>query len=170
MPSGLPSELASLGSLSILLLVAFVIAGQGAGAVLTAREVVPPACLTLALQALHVIEEFATGFHRRAPAMLGFEPWSPVYFVAVNLAAIALWLLAFRAASLGRANRAWRTLLWFLAIASIGNAFWHPLASFAIAAYFPGTVTAPFLGVAGFLLARALAGHGADRARPAREG
>jgi hypothetical protein len=168
-PSGLPSELASLAFLSILLLVAFIVAGQGGRPLLTAGEVIPPACLTLALQALHVIEEFATGFHRRAPAMLGFEPWSPVYFVAVNLAAIALWLLAFRALSLGRANRAWRTLLWFLAIASVGNAFWHPLVSLATAAYFPGTVTAPFLGVAGFLLARALTGRGPGRARPATE-
>ena len=161
MAFGLPSEAASLAFLSILFALAFFIASARSRH--PTVDLVPAACLNLALQALHVAEEFATGFHRAAPAMLGLEPWSASYFVSVNMAALALWALAVRAAALGRISRFWRAWLWFLAIASIGNAVWHPAASLARLTYFPGTATAPFLGVAGYLLARALAGGARGR-------
>jgi hypothetical protein len=154
MPFGLPGELVSLAFLAILLAAAFVVAG-GRERPDPARAL-PPACLALALQALHVGEEFGTGFQWRAPALFGLPPWSPAYFVWVNLAAIALWLLALRSLALGRTPLPAATLLWFLAIASIGNAVWHPVATLATGAYFPGTVTALLLGAAGYRLAGAL--------------
>ena len=156
MPFGLPSELAPVAFLSILLAAAVLLSLRYGSPSVAAPRVVPAACLNLALQALHVAEEFSTGFHRQAPAMLGLEPWSPSFFVWINLTAVALWTLALRACTLGRVNPFWAALLWFLAIASIGNALWHPLVSLAIRQYFPGTVSAPFLGIAGFLLARAM--------------
>ena len=155
MPLDLPSEAASLAMLSILLLAALIVAAARPPAADTER-VVRAASLNLALQALHVAEEFSWGFHERAPALMGLEAWSDGYFVWVNLAAIAAWSLALGAFAGGRANRLWSGLFWFLALASLGNALWHPASSIAIGGYFPGTVTAPFLGLAGYRLARAL--------------
>jgi hypothetical protein len=157
MPLGLPSEVAGPAFLSILLVIAFLIAASRPHGAMDAARVLPPACLNLAVQALHVAEEFSTGFHSRAPAILGLDPWSPAFFVSLNLAAIALWSLALGALALGRANLFWRCLLWFLAIASMGNAIWHPLTSLILGTYFPGTVTALPLGFTGLLLARRLA-------------
>ena len=155
MPFGLPSEAASLAFLSILLGLALLIA-RSPGRVLSVDRVLPAASLNLAGQALHVAEEFSSGFHERAPALLGLEPWSASYFVWINLAAIAAWCLALGALSSGRATALPVGLLWFLALASIGNGIWHPATSLAIGGYFPGTITAPFLGLAGFRLARVL--------------
>jgi hypothetical protein len=159
MPFNAPSEAAGPAFLSILLAIAFLLAWRAPPKADRWARLIAPASLTLALQSLHVAEEFSTGFHRQAPAMLGLEPWSPSFFVSFNLAAIASWALALAAFASGRANAFWSGLLWFLAISSMGNALWHPAISLIIGGYFPGTVTAPFLGIAGYLLARALIGQ-----------
>jgi len=155
MPFDLPSELAGPAFLSILLAAAFVIAVRREPP--DPARVLPAASMTLAVQALHVAEEFSTGFHARAPELLRLEVWSPSFFVWVNVAAIAGWCLALAALSSGRANAFASGLLWFLTLAAVGNAIWHPAISLLIGGYFPGTVTAIFLGVAGWRLARALA-------------
>jgi hypothetical protein len=118
--------------------------------------VVPRACVALAIQALHVAEEFSTGFHIRAPALLGLPAWSAAYFICINMAAIAAWSLATAAVASGRGNAMWSGLIWFLALAAIGNAVWHPAGSLIVGGYFPGTVTALPLGFAGFRLVRGL--------------
>jgi hypothetical protein len=156
MPFGLPSELAGPAFLSVLLMVALLIAARRERP--DAARVLPAACLALGVQALHVAEEFSTGFHVRAPRLFGLDPWSPSFFVWINLAAIAAWCLALAALAGGRANAFSIGLLWFLAIASVGNAFWHPAASLLIGGYFPGTVTALPLGATGVVLIRALVG------------
>ena len=56
-------------------------------------------------------------------------------------------------------RRGWpsaRTLMWAWAMVEIANGFVHPLWSLRQGMYTAGTVTAPFLGVLGFLLAREL--------------
>jgi hypothetical protein len=158
MPFGLPSEAASLAFLGILLVAAMIIAFAHRGAPLGTRTL-PAACVDLALQALHVAEEFSAGFHVRAPALFGLPPWSPDFFVWINMAAIAAWTLALAAIASGRPNVPAIGLLWFLALASIGNALWHPATSIALGGYFPGTATAVPLGLAGLVLATALAGR-----------
>ncbi|HEX8644860.1 MAG TPA: HXXEE domain-containing protein [Allosphingosinicella sp.] len=156
MPFDLPGEAASLGFFSLLLAIAMTVAVRRRGS-MKADRVVPAACLALAVQALHVAEEFATRFHVVAPELFGLQPWSDAYFIWVNMAAIAGWALAIAAVASGRGHAFWAGLLWFLALASLGNALWHPAASIALGAYFPGTITAPLLGIAGFVLARRLA-------------
>lgn len=42
--------------------------------------------LGIAAQCLHFTEEFITGFHVRAPRVLGLAPWSSEFFVTFNLA------------------------------------------------------------------------------------
>lgn len=68
-----------------------------------------------------------------------------------------IWLLAIWAARTGRATLFAAIVLWFLAIAAIGNAIAHPLLAVLAGGYFPGLVTSPFLGLAGLFLARRLA-------------
>ena len=46
-----------------------------------------------ALQALHVVEELRTGFHRTYPPIIGLKPWSAEFFVTLNLAALAIFVL-----------------------------------------------------------------------------
>jgi hypothetical protein len=153
---GLPGEAASLGFLAFLLAIAMAIAALGRHRRADPQRAVPAGCLALAVHALHVAEEFWTEFHVVAPQLLRLDPWSDAYFVCINMAAIACWSLALAAIASGRGNAFWAGLLWFLAIASLGNALWHPAASFALGTYFPGSVTAPLLGLAGFVLARRL--------------
>jgi hypothetical protein len=51
--------------------------------------------------------------------------------------------------------------IWFFALAAILNGVAHPLLAIRAGGYFPGLVTAPFLGVVGvWLCARLLAGTG----------
>ena len=166
MPFGLPSEAASIAILSFLLTLAMLIGVRGRRSLAPRERVLPPASAALALQSLHVGEEFWAGFHREAPALFGLQPWAASYFVWVNMGAIALWSLALGAFASGRANAFWGGLLWFLAIASIGNGIWHPAASLATGAYFAGTATALPLGLFGVVLVRALRSRSAvlDRA------
>ena len=159
MQFNLPSEIASLIFLSLLLAASASIAVRSDRRPMA--DILAPACLALALQALHVGEEFAAGFYIQAPAMFGLPPWSPSFFVWINVVALSVWLLTLREIAVGRASALSAAWLWFLALSSVGNAIWHTAGSLFIGGYFPGTVTAPFLGVAGWLLLRQL------RARPA---
>ena len=155
MGAELPSELAGPAFLAIVLVAAVVIAAWRR-APDEPQRVVRAGCLALALQAVHVAEEFAAGFHLRLPRLIGLEPWSAEFFVSFNLAWIAVWALALRAFAGGAAPLTARAALWFLALAAVGNAVWHPALSIATGTYFPGTVTAVPLGAAGLLLVRRL--------------
>jgi hypothetical protein len=108
----------------------------------------------VALQGLHAAEEFAGGFHIRFPQLLGLAPWPDAFFMALNLAFIALWLLA--AIGLRRCTTPSLFLIWFFTLAAIGNAVFHPLIALVTSGYFPGLITAPFLGIAGIVLLRHL--------------
>jgi hypothetical protein len=105
--------------------------------------------ITLVMQSLHFIEELLTGFERRFPVLLGLGPWPESFFVSFNLGWILIWAAALL--TVGRLRVALFPL-WFLAIAAIANGIAHPLGSVAVRGYFPGLVTAPFLGLAGVLL------------------
>jgi hypothetical protein len=106
--------------------------------------------VAILFQAAHFAEELATGFHEQFPAMLGLATWPLQFFVPFNLAWLAIW--GFSAWGLAARWRAALFNLWFLGIGCIANGVAHP--SFAVRAggYFPGLVTAPFVGVVGVLL------------------
>ena len=152
----LPSALAGPAFLAIVLAIAILVAVRS-GPPAAPMRALSAGCLTLALQAAHVAEEVLAGFHLRVPRLVGLDPWSAQFFVAFNLAWIALWALALRSFAAGTPPLAARAALWFLALAAIGNALWHPALSLATFSFFPGTATALPLGVAGLLLVRALA-------------
>ena len=118
------------------------------------RTAVRTAAVAVALQAAHFVEELATGFPRRFPELLGLAPWSGRFFIAFNLAWLAVWAVSLR----GSATRRHVALfpLWFLGIAGVVNGVGHPLLAARTGGYFPGLVTAPFVGVAGLLLLRAM--------------
>jgi hypothetical protein len=125
------------------------------------RAAVLVAVIAALCQAAHFAEELATGFHRRFPALLGLEPWSPRFFVSLNVC----WLAAWAAGALGLSVRRHAALfpLWFLGLAGIANGVAHPLLALRSGGYFPGLVTAPVVGVAGVLLFRRLLAITGDR-------
>lgn len=118
--------------------------------------------LTIALQTAHFLEELSTGFYVRFPELVGVDPMTREFFVAFNAAWILLWLAAL--AVVKKAPFLAGTLLWFLAIAAIGNAVAHPAAALFVGGYFPGLVTAPVLGVAGLFFAASLWRAGSTKA------
>lgn len=106
--------------------------------------------LAIALQCLHFLEEFLTGFQLRFPPLLGLQPWTPEFFVVFNVCWIALWSLC--AAGVLKGIRAAYFSLWFLALGLLVNAVAHPGLSLLTGGYFPGLLTSPFEGWIGILL------------------
>ena len=106
--------------------------------------------LGLAVQSLHFMEEFVTGFEQRFPALLGLPGWSERFFVVFNLAWISLWILS--AVDLQKGYRAALFPVWFFAIAAMANGVAHPLLAVVSRGYFPGLITSPVLGVLGVSL------------------
>lgn len=103
-----------------------------------------------AIQGAHFVEEWATGFHVRFPALLGLDPMPLSFFVAFNLAWIAIWIVSVPFIRLGRRSAFFAA--WFLAIAGVLNGVAHPMMAIESGGYFPGLITSPFIGVAGVIL------------------
>ncbi len=153
----MPSELIGTAGLWIALLVAGGIALSRRQQPETFADSAVTALLVLALQCLHFAEENATGFYRLFPERLELRPWGQDFFVWFNAIWLALWLCAIWAARRGRVLTGAAIALWFLAISAIANGIAHPALALLARGYFPGLWTSPFLGVAGFILARRLA-------------
>ena len=106
--------------------------------------------LATAIQAAHFVEETATGFHERFPALFGAPPMPLAFFVGFNLTWLAIWVAA--VPGLGN-SRTWAFFAaWFLAIAGMLNGIGHPAMAIAVGGYFPGLLTSPFIGAASFWL------------------
>lgn len=120
-------------------------------AVQAARRI---AFLATVVQGVHFMEEAATGFNVRLPALFGLQPMPMTFFIAFNVVWLAIWLGSVWVLPRGYAFA--RFALWFLAIASIANAVIHPLLSIITAGYFPGLVTSPVVGIVGYFLLRRL--------------
>jgi hypothetical protein len=159
--SGLPSEIVGTAALWVGLIVAILIAAVTRPDRIRLATSIRYAIVVLALQSLHFAEEFVTGFYRLFPQRLGLHEWSAEFFVAFNAVWLALWLGATAAAIAHRFTAIAAALLWFLAIAAVGNGIAHPVLAVLTGGYFPGLITAPILGVAGILLIRDL-GRQAD--------
>ncbi|HVS15720.1 MAG TPA: hypothetical protein VMV46_17485 [Thermoanaerobaculia bacterium] len=112
------------------------------------------AALTLlagvACHGLHFAEEWATGFETQLPRALGLAPWPAGFFVAFNLAWLAIWLAAAR----GLERRTWIALVpaWFYAFAAVANGIAHPLLALRVGGYFPGLLTATIEAAVGLLV------------------
>jgi hypothetical protein len=118
------------------------------------RSAVRVAAAAIVLQTAHFGEELATGFDDRFPRLLGLTPWSPVFFVSFNV----FWLIVWAVSIWGVRARRHLALfpLWFLGLGCLANGFAHPGFAVLSGGYFPGLVTAPFVGIVGVLLLRRL--------------
>jgi uncharacterized protein with HXXEE motif len=112
------------------------------------------AALAILLQAAHFAEELATHFDQRFPELLRLMPWPHLFFVAFNVFWLMMWTLSMWGLSAGR--RLALFPLWFLGLAGVANGIAHPFFAALTGGYFPGLLTAPFVGVVGFLLVRRL--------------
>jgi hypothetical protein len=103
-----------------------------------------------AIQSAHFAEEWVTGFHVRFPGLLGLDPMPLWFFVPLNLAWIAIWLVSVPYLRLGRKPAFFAA--WFIAIGGMLNGVAHPMMAIASGGYFPGLVTSPVIGLAGGIL------------------
>lgn len=97
-------------------------------------------------QCIHFVEEAATGFNERFPALLGFPSMSFSFFVVFNVMWIAIWIVSIQGLRSSRLVAFFAA--WFLAIAGTLNGIAHPLMAVAARGYFPGLVSSPFVGLA----------------------
>ena len=113
-------------------------------------RVLPIYFIAVAIQCLHFAEEFATGFQRQFPKLLGSE-WTDAQFVVFNM----IWLALFVLAGLGvyrRIQLAYLVVLFLAAVGGVGNGASHLVLSATQSRYFPGSVTAPLCLLAGIAL------------------
>jgi uncharacterized protein with HXXEE motif len=119
--------------------------------------VLPIYLIAVAVQCLHLGEEYLTGFQRRFPILVGYE-WSDARFVTFNL----IWLAVFVLAALGAYRHvplAYLVILFFALGAGVANGAGHLLLMTTQGGYFPGGITAPLCLLLGILLLRRLFGE-----------
>jgi len=68
--------------------------------------------ISAAVEAIHFVEEWSTGFHVRFPALFGLAPWPDRFFAVLCIALVVLWLVA--APALVRGKRPALFVAWFL--------------------------------------------------------
>lgn len=105
------------------------------------ERTLPIYLIALAVQFLHFTEEYLYGFdHRISELMAGMPPFKPSVFVAFNMVAYSLFILA--GLGMYKGVRWSMIIVWFFVFAGvIGNAIWHPLMSLRVGGYFPGLYT-----------------------------
>ena len=120
------------------------------------ERVVPIYLIALAIQCLHFTEEYVTGFQHRVTELLaGMPPFNVNVFVAFNMIAYCLFLLA--GVGMYKGIKFSMIIVWFFAIAGVaGNAIWHPLFALKVGGYFPGLFTSLAYWVVGPILLRRL--------------
>jgi len=157
--NGVPSELAGTTGLWVIATVALIVAVVGRARAHDPSRLPVPAGVTLALHLAHCSEEYATGFFRQFPPLLGLMPWSAGFFLAFNAVWVLVWTLATLTVWRGRTPFLARWTLWFLALVSLLNLVAHPVLAVVAGGYFPGLLTSLPLGLAGGWLALRLAGR-----------
>jgi hypothetical protein len=104
------------------------------------ERILPVYLLALAIQFLHFTEEYVYGFQfRAAEIMAGMPPFNVNVFVAFNMIAYCLFLLA--GLGMYKGMKFPMIIVWFFAIAVLGNAIWHLLLTLRVGGYFPGLYT-----------------------------
>lgn len=105
-----------------------------------AERVLPVYLVALAIQFLHFTEEYVYGFHLRVTEiMAGMPPFNVNVFVAFNMIAYCLFLLA--GLGMYKGMKFPMIIVWFFAICVLGNAIWHLLLTLRVGGYFPGLYT-----------------------------
>jgi hypothetical protein len=108
----------------------------------------------LAVQILHFLEEYVTGFQREFPGFWGYE-WSGSLYVTFNLVALGVFLLA--GVGMLAGVRLAFLLVWFMAVVGgLGNGVLHTAVTLSRGTYFPGSLTALLHLVVGVALLREL--------------
>ena len=104
------------------------------------ERVLPVYLVALALQFLHFTEEYIYGFQFRVVEVAaGMPPFDPKVFLAFNMIAYCLFLLA--GLGMYKGMKFPMIIVWFFAICVMGNAIWHLLLTFKVGGYFPGLYT-----------------------------
>jgi hypothetical protein len=124
-----------------------------------AERVLPIYLLALAIQFVHFTEEYVYGFQFRVTEiMAGMPPFNVNVFVAFNMIAYCLFLLG--GLGMYKGLKFSMIIVWFFAIAFMGNAVWHLLLTLRVGGYFPGLYTSLPGWIVGPLLLRRLATRG----------
>lgn len=119
------------------------------------ERVLPLYLIALAIQFLHFTEEYIYGFHQRVTEITpGMPPFDVHVFVAFNMIAYCLFLLA--ALGMYKGMKFPMVIVWFFALAVLGNAIWHSLLALKVGGYFPGLYTSFSGWILGPLLLRRL--------------
>ncbi len=104
------------------------------------ERVLPVYLIALAIQFLHFTEEYVYGFPLRVTEiMAGMPSFNVNVFVAFNMIAYCLFLLA--GLGMYKGIKFPMIIVWFFAIAVLGNAIWHLLLTLRVSGYFPGLYT-----------------------------
>lgn len=117
-------------------------------------QVLPLYLAGIALQVLHLGEEYLTGFQTALPALVGDE-WSDGQFLVFNF----IWLFIFIAAAIGvfrKFTTAYLIVFFYAVMGGIMNGIAHPLLSIFQGNCFPGTFTALPALIVGVMLLRQL--------------
>jgi hypothetical protein len=105
-----------------------------------AARVLPVYLIALAIQFLHFTEEYIYGFQFRVTEiMAGMPPFNVNVFVAFNMIAYSLFLLA--GLGMYKGIKFPMIIVWFFAICVLGNSIWHLLLTLRVGGYFPGLYT-----------------------------
>ncbi|OLE53386.1 MAG: hypothetical protein AUG51_13200 [Acidobacteria bacterium 13_1_20CM_3_53_8] len=104
------------------------------------ERVLPVYLIALAIQFLHFTEEYVYGFQFKVTEiMAGMPPFNVNVFVAFNMIAYSLFLLA--GIGMYKGMKFPMIIVWFFAICVMGNAIWHLLLTLRVGGYFPGLYT-----------------------------
>lgn len=106
----------------------------------------------LVLQVAHFGEEWLTGFPTAFPRAYGAAPFSEWLFVAFNLAAYVVFVLAGAAVFRRGSRRLLMPVLFFIAYGTWGNAVSHLAWCALSGGYFPGGVSAAVHAIVGPVL------------------
>lgn len=111
-------------------------------------KILPLYVLAIAVQFLHVAEEYSSGFQRKFPQLLGYQ-WTDARFLSFNALWIAIFILA--ALVIRRTVIAYLIVI-FLAAGGVAHGAGHILLFALQRGSFPGIITAPFLVIVGVAL------------------
>ncbi|HKI79252.1 MAG TPA: HXXEE domain-containing protein [Ignavibacteriaceae bacterium] len=103
----------------------------------------------------HVLEEYKGEFYKILPSFFNATPWTANQFLIFNF----IWLVIFVLAAIGAFNKFKLSYLvvWiFIIVGSIGNGIFHLGSSLMLGEYFPGSISAFFLFIAGILMVQNL--------------
>lgn len=113
----------------------------GVGQTQPHRLVGPLFLASIAVQMLHLIEEYGGRFYELLPALFDQDPWQPQRFVVFNLVWIGIFLVA--AVGVFKRVRLAYLAVWFMAlVGGIGNAIFHIWLAIQSTGYAPGVATA----------------------------